>query len=107
MKDSIRDHIEIVVVPDMDTLRESPVYDEYDSDNCDELGYEQGLAADTVDIEDDGTFEIPKGYIGQLELDYTFFEQLQIKEEIFERAKEDFKPGRYKIEEDFTIKKVR
>lgn len=103
---NMENNIEIFIIPDYDTIRESLGLDEYEAANPDMMEVEQGLAVDPIEIADDNTFEIPEGYYGQIKSDHEFFELIEFDENQF--AKEPLSriaPGRYKIEGD-SIRKI-
>lgn len=103
---NMANNINIFIIPDYDTIRESLGLDEYEVANSDMMEIEQGLAVDPIEIADDNTFEIPEGYYGQIESDQVFFELIEFDENQFVKEPlSRISPGRYKIEED-SIRKI-
>ena len=102
----MENNIEIFIMSDSDTMREFLGYEEDESVSQDVIEIEQGLSVDTIEIEEDGTFEIPEGYHGQIESEQEFFQLVQIDEDYFEKEPlSRIEPGHYQIEDD-TIKKL-
>lgn len=99
-------NIKIFIMSDSDTICEFLEYEEDESISQDLIEIEQGLSVDTIEIEEDGTFEIPEGYHGQIESEQELFQLVQIDEDYFEKEPLSWiEPGRYQIEDD-TIKKL-
>lgn len=91
--------IEIRIFADDDTLMNELGYGEYEIEDSDEIELERGNSYDTVYIEDDGTFEIPDGYQGEIDSDQDFDILVEVEEGCFVKEPLGYiSPGRYKIE---------
>ena len=102
----MKNDIEIYIMPDKNTLGQLSI-DPYDTDDCEGLGYQQGIDVDTIDFEEDGTFEIPDGYVGQIESTEELFVWVEIGANQFERESLTYiYPGKYRFKDDYTIEKI-
>lgn len=100
------DNIEIHLVPDYETLGDSLGYDDTEREDTDLLELEQGNYIEDAEIDDDGTFEIPEDYHGELESDQDFYVLVERGKGHFEKEPVYYlEAGRYKIEGD-TIKRI-
>lgn len=98
--------IEINIFADDDTLMRDLGYDDYEPEDSDELDLEKGYSYDSVEIEDDGTFEIPSGHRGEIESNQEFYELVEIEEGCFVKEPLGYiSSGRYKIENN-CIQKI-
>lgn len=100
------DNVEIHLVPDYETLGDNLGYDDTEREDSDLLELEQGNYIEDAEIEDDGTFEIPEDYHGEIESDQDFYVLVERGRGHFEKeAAYYIEQGRYKIEGD-TIKRL-
>jgi hypothetical protein len=103
---TMENNIEIIIMSDVETVRENLGYDEFEPVGQDLIEFQQGIDIDTVEIEDDGTFEIPEGYHGQIQSDTEYYELITFDDSFEEREPIGWlNPGRYQIKDD-TIKKI-
>lgn len=102
----MENNIEIIIMPDVETVRENLGYDEFEPVGQDLIEFQQGIDIDTVEIEDDGTFEIPEGYHGQIQSDTEYYELITYDDGFEEKEPIGWlNSGRYQIKDD-TIKKI-
>ena len=105
-EETMENNIEIFIMPDVETVRENLGYDEFEPVGQDLIEFQQGLDIDTVEIEDNGTFEIPEGYHGQIQSDIEYYELITYNDGFEEREPIGWlNLGRYQIKDD-TIKKI-
>lgn len=105
-EETMENNIEVFIMPDEETVRKNLGFDEYEPVGRDLIEFQQGLDIDTVEIEDDGTFEIPEGYHGQIQSDIEYYELITYDDDFEEREPIRWlNPGRYQIKDD-TIKKI-
>ena len=105
-EETMENDIEIFIMPDVETVHENLGYDEFEPVGQDLIEFQQGIDIDTVEIEDDGTFEIPEGYHGQIQSDTEYYELITFDDSFEEREPIGWlNPGRYQIKDDI-IKKI-
>lgn len=95
----MEDVLQILIMPDFDSTRDSMGYTESDDFNVDEVLFQQGYDGDYTDIADDEVFEIGKGLIGRINSDEDFYlckkkSDLSHKEDFL--IQDDLAPGKYK-----------
>ena len=102
----MENNVEIFIIPDVETVRENLGYDENEYVSQELIEIQQGLDVDTVEIDEDGTFEIPEGYHGQIESDEEYYELTTYDDGFEERVPLRWiAPGRYQIKDDI-VKKI-
>lgn len=102
----MENNIDIFIMPNVETVRENLGYDEYEPVSQEVIEFQQGVDIDTIEIEDDGSFEIPEGSHGQIQSDEEYYELITFDDSFEEREPIGWlNPGRYQIKDD-TIKKI-
>lgn len=101
--------LEIMIMPDFDSTRESLGYDENDDYNSAAVFYQQGYDTDFIHVEDGEIFKISEGFIGRLNSEEPVYliqedddikyedDDLQYQEHL--RIKDDLIEGHYKYSE--------
>lgn len=97
--------MEILVKQTIESLRKDLGYEEWEDVNTDDLLYRQGYEGYVIEVEDGETFEIPEECIGQIIGEGTYYMNIEIFEDEFEREviETDLDAGSYRLEGNIII----
>lgn len=93
----------LYIKPTLDNVQGDLGYNENDEVNIDSLLFQQGFDIDMVDVDDDERFEIPVGFVGEIDNEEeSFFLKTMIDDDLWDKEEifDELEAGIYLLEGD-------
>ena len=93
------DLLQLILMPDFDSARESLGYEEFDDFDSEDVLYRQGYDGELLEISDEEEFEIGENLIARINSENEYYllknkEDFELKQDF---VIDDLPPGRYKL----------